>query len=258
MKTIGRFFLLTATAAMLFSCSATGFNIFGKAPVDSSGIIDSISKANESASDISTVGSIDSDGNFTIKIGDSSITITDTDLSAGDSIYGPDTEVPSDLAMILETDGGGVELVEELAQEALTEKDSNTLKNTSKLYSSIINKAVNEIDLSGYPEIASSIEDIQKGLTELSTSESLTQADAILVQSLTSVTYTLLEVAGNLEEDSSLSDIPQNQVQSILEDVGLVTTYSQAVSDSTYDNSLATAFVGLYDSLLSMMGGNAQ
>ena len=160
--------------------------------------------------------------------------------------------------MILETDGGGVELVEELAQEALTEKDSNTLKNTSKLYSSIINKAVNEIDLSGYPEIASSIEDIQKGLTELSTSESLTQADAILVQSLTSVTYTLLEVAGNLEEDSSLSDIPQNQVQSILEDVGLVTTYSQAVSDSTYDNSLATAFVGLYDSLLSMMGGNAQ
>ena len=78
------------------------------------------------------------------------------------------------------------------------------------------------------------------------------------MQSLTSVTYTLLEVAGNLEEDSSLSDIPQNQVQSILEDVGLVTTYSQAVSDSTYDNSLATAFVDLYDSLLSMMGGNAQ
>ncbi len=259
MKTIGRFFLLTATVALLFSCSATGFNIFGNAPVDTAGISDIVSGAGNDASSISEnlngLQNVKVDGsNITVTINGSSVTI-DTGLGQNDKIYGNNSNITEELAIALDG-GNGDALVEDLAGKELSDDDATILKNTSKMYSTILS----DPDINGkFGDFQDEIKNISDGLSELVSSENLTQADAVLVQSMTSVTYTLLSSVGTISESSLPEFLQTPEAENVIDDLGLIVTYSKSLADSGSAGSvLAGSFNNLYESLKGSIGGNAQ
>lgn len=263
MKTIGRFFLLTAAVAMLFSCSATGFNIFGKAPVDTDSISGIIEEAGSSASGISESltgieGITFENGTITIPIEGEELPITiTTGLNADDKIYGNDSTITKELAIALDG-GNGAAVVEKLSEKELSDDDAALLKNTSKMYSSIISSVIGN---TGDKDITDAVTEITNGFAALNNAENLTQADAVLVQSLTSVTFTLLESADTITNSgSNLTELLQlPEAESVVNDLGLIFTYSEALAGTeSAASSLANSFSNLYSSLFSMIGGNAQ
>lgn len=256
MKTIGRFFLLTAAVAMLFSCSATGFNIFGKAPVDTESVSDSIGNASKTPAELSSIGKLDN-GTLTIEIGGGNFYIN-TGLTANDKIYGQNTNISEELANAMDG-GNGDALVEDLLQKPLSADESQILQNTSQLYSDILASIIDGLRTDNVPpeedpnkDIINALGTISSGLDKLETSDSLTQADAALVQSMTSLTYTLLSVSDSLGNDF----LKTPEAETVVNDLGLIINYSQSLGKTEVaGSSLATSFTDLYDSLKGAISG---
>ena len=260
MKTIGRFFLLTATVALLFSCSATGFNIFGNAPVDTDGISEIIEGAGSSASNISAslsnLENVSVNGSsITITINEKSSVTVNTGLASDAKVYGNDSNITEELAKALDG-GNGDALVEDLAGKELSDDEATILKNTSTMYSTILS----DPDINGkFGDFQDEIKNISDGLSELISSENLTQADAVLVQSMTSVTYTLLSSVGTISESSFPEFLQTPEAENVIDDLGLIVTYSKSLADSgSAGSALAGSFNNLYESLKGSIGGNAQ
>ena len=269
MKTIGRFFLLAAAVAMLYSCSladlgnglaGTGFNIFGTPEIDTKTLVESL--GNTAVSE-----NFNDDGSFSITIGDSPINIEKSyfekyEFNPDKHVYAANSSVNETLSEILL--GNSKDQLASSLSGTLTEEEADVLKNTSALYSGIIDYAVEQIESnsSGIPDdVMTAISDIQSQFSEVQTAENLTQADAIFMQSFATLTYSVLDIISQLDADpdpdqDTPTDITQvDGFMDTVRDAELLCQYSDIVKD-TAGSSLPDTVADLYDSIFSsLLGG---
>lgn len=273
MKTIGRFFLLAAAVAMLYSCSladlgnglaGTGFNIFGTPEIDTKTLVESL--GNTAVSE-----NFNDDGSFSITIGDSPINIEKSyfeknKFNPDKHVYAANSSVNETLSEILL--GNSKDQLASSLSGTLTEEEADVLKNTSALYSGIIDYAVEQIESnsSGIPDdVMTAISDIQSQFSEVQTAENLTQADAIFMQSFATLTYSVLDIISQLDVDPDPDPEPEpepptdiTQLDGFMDtvrDAELLCQYSDIVKD-TAGSSLPATVADLYDSIFSsLLGG---
>ena len=157
--------------------------------------------------------------------------------------------------MVLEMDGGAEALASKLTSKVEGEALA-VLSNTAALYGDILGYAVSQYGSSLAGEAASIVSEVQSGLYTLSQPENdLTEADAVLVQAMTSLVYSSLDLLSEMQslpEGSSIADA--QGLQSIISQAGLLVSYSEAVKD-TARSTLPGTLSGLYDRLVSIVEG---
>ena len=126
---------------------------------------------------------------------------------------------------------------------------------SSTLYGDILGYAVSQYGSSLAGEAASIVSEVQSGLSTLSQSKELNEADAVLVQAFTSLVYSSLDLLSEMQslpEGSSIADA--QGLQAIISQAGLLVSYSEAVKD-TAESTLPGTLSGLYDRLVSIVEG---